>query len=63
MSGSLLGISSGMPLISGTPLAMYLVEKNAGMGVIIGDEEYVIMREREILGRIGIIEKAKRARK
>jgi len=31
--------------------------------VIIGDEEYVIMREREILGRIGIIEKGKRARK
>jgi hypothetical protein len=31
--------------------------------VVIGDEDYVIMREREILGRIGIIEKAKRARK
>jgi hypothetical protein len=33
------------------------------MDVIIGDEDYVIMLEREILGRIGIIEKAKRARK
>ena len=42
---------------------MYLIGKNTGMGVIIGDEEYVIMREGEILGRIGIIEKAKRARK
>jgi chaperonin GroES len=38
-------------------------ERGHGMDVIIGDEEYVIMREREILGRIGIIEKAKRARK
>jgi len=38
-----------------------LVGKNAGMDVIIGDEEYVIMRGRQILGRIGIIEKAKRA--
>jgi len=42
---------------------VYLFGKNAGMDVIIGDEEYVIMREREILGRIGIIEKEKRARK
>ena len=42
---------------------MYLIGKNVGMDVIIGDEEDVIMREREILGRIGIIEKAKRARK
>jgi hypothetical protein len=42
---------------------VYLFGKNAGMDVIIGDEEYVIMREREILGLIGIIEKAKRARK
>jgi len=33
------------------------------MDAIIGDEDYVIMREREILRRIGIIEKAKRARK
>jgi hypothetical protein len=39
------------------------MEKNAGMGVGIGDEEYVIMRERENLGRIGIIETTKRARK
>ena len=42
---------------------MYIVGKNAGIDVIIGDEECVIMREREILGRNGIIEKAKRARK
>jgi len=42
---------------------VYLIGKNAGMDEIIGDEEYVIMRERESLGRIGIIEKAKRARK
>jgi len=42
---------------------VYLFGKNAGMDVIIGDEEYVIMREREILGRIGIIEKEKRDRK
>ena len=42
---------------------MYLIGKNAGMDVTIGDEEYVIMRESEILGRIGIIEMAKRARK
>jgi chaperonin GroES len=40
-----------------------LFGKNADIDVIIGDEDYVIMREREILGRIGIIEKAKRARK
>ena len=40
-----------------------LFGKNAGMDVIIGDEDYVVMREREILGRIGIVEKAKRARK
>jgi len=33
------------------------------MDAIIGDEDYVIMREREILRRIGIIENAKRARK
>ena len=33
------------------------------MVVIIGDEDYLIVRERGILGRIGIIEKAKRARK
>src|SRR5262245_6204673 len=40
-----------------------LFGKNAGMDALIGDDEYVIMQEREILGRIGIIEKAKRARK
>ena len=56
-------VKGSAPFISGTSLAVYLVGKNAGMDVIIGDEDYVIMREREILGRIGIIEKAKRARK
>jgi co-chaperonin GroES (HSP10) len=42
---------------------VYLVGKNAGMDVIDGDEECVIMREGDVLGRIGIIEMAKRARK
>jgi co-chaperonin GroES (HSP10) len=40
-----------------------LFGKNAGMDVIIGDEEYLIMRENEIFGRIGKVEKTKTARK
>jgi chaperonin GroES len=68
--GEVIAVGAGQVLESGKRIPPdlkvgdhVLFGKSAGMDVIIGDEEYVIMREREILGRIGIIEKAKRARK
>lgn len=68
--GEVIAVGAGQILESGKRIPLdlkvgdhVLFGKNAGMDVIIGDEEYVIMREREILGLIGIIEKAKRARK
>jgi chaperonin GroES len=68
--GEVIAVGAGQVLESGkrVPLDLkvgdhVLFGKNAGMDVIIGDEDYVVMREREILGRIGIVEKAKRARK
>jgi chaperonin GroES len=68
--GEVIAVGAGQILESGKRIPLdlkvgdhVLFGKNAGMDVIIGDEDYVIMREREILGRIGIIEKAKRARK
>jgi chaperonin GroES len=68
--GELIAVGDGQILESGKRIPLdlkvgdhVLFGKNAGMDVVIGDEDYVIMREREILGRIGIIEKAKRARK
>jgi chaperonin GroES len=68
--GEAIAVGAGQILESGKRIPLdlkvgghVLFGKNAGMDVIIGDEDYVIMREREILGRIGIIKKAKRARK
>ena len=68
--GEVIAVGAGQILESGKRIPLdvkvgdhVLFGKNAGMDVIIGDEDYVIMREREILGRIGMIEKAKRARK
>jgi chaperonin GroES len=68
--GEVIAVGDGQILESGKRIPLdlkvgdhVLFGKNAGMDVVIGDEDYVIMREREILGRIGIIEKAKRARK
>jgi chaperonin GroES len=68
--GEVIAVGAGQPLESGKRIPPdlkvgdhVLFGKNAGMDVIVGDEEYVIIREKEILGRIGIIEKAKRARK
>jgi chaperonin GroES len=68
--GEVVAVGAGQILESGKRIPLdlkvgdhVLFGKNAGMDVIIGDEDYVIMREREILGRIGITEKAKRARK
>ena len=66
--GEVIAVGAGQILESGKRIPLdvkvgdhVLFGKNAGMDVIIGDEEYVIMRGRQILGRIGIIEKAKRA--
>ena len=68
--GEVIAVGAGQILESGKRIPLdlkvgdhVLFGKNAGMDVIIGDEDYVVMREREILGRIGIVEKAKRARK
>src|SRR6266545_4704504 len=40
-----------------------VIGKYGGTDVIIDDEEYLIMRENEIFGRIGKVEKTKTARK
>ena len=68
--GEVIAVGAGQILESGKRIPLdlkvgdhVLFGKNAGTDVIIGDEDYVVMREREILGRIGIVEKAKRARK
>src|SRR5262247_770672 len=68
--GEVIAVGAGQLLDSGKRIPLdlkvgdhVLFGNNAGMDVIICDEDYVIMREREILGRIGMIEKAKRARK
>ena len=68
--GEVIAVGAGRILESGkrVPLDLkvgdhVLFGKNAGMDVIIGDEDYVIIQEREIFGRIGKAEKAKRARK
>ena len=68
--GEVIAVGAGQILESGKRIPLdlkvgdhVLCGKNAGTDVIIGDEDYVVMREREILGRIGIVEKAKRARK
>ena len=68
--GEVIAVGAGQILESGkrVPLDLkvgdhVLFGKNAGMDVIIGDEEYLIMRENEIFGRIGKVEKTKTARK
>ncbi len=68
--GEVIAVGDGQILESGKRIPLdlkvgdrVLFGKYAGTDVIIDDEEYLIMRENEIFGRIGKVEKTKTARK
>jgi len=68
--GEVIAVGDGQIIESGKRIPLDLkvgdhahFGKYAGTDVIIGDEEYLIMRENEIFARVGKVDKAKTAKK